>query len=483
MRVLLISTYELGRQPFGLASPAAWLRRAGAAVTCADLSREKLPEDATRQADLVAFYVPMHTATRLAVRACAVVRSLNPRAHLCFYGLYAPVNADYLRAVGGETIIGGEFEQPLVDLYEQLHNRDGRTGEGAGRQAGNPWPSPSISRNALLLRIGQAGGLGSTVSLARQQFIPPERAGLPALDRYARLHLDGATRTVGYTEATRGCKHLCRHCPIVPVYHGAFRVVQRDVVMEDIRRQVGAGAQHITFGDPDFFNGPGHAIQIVRALDAEFPALSYDVTIKIEHLLRHKELLPDLRETGCLFVTSAVESVDNAILERLDKGHTRADFYAAVELCRRHGVLLEPTFIPFTPWTTRAGYCDLLAAIAELDLVDQVAPIQLAIRLLIPAGSRLLELEEVRKLVEGSFEREALSYTWPHADPALDRLAAQVQRQVWLGEKAGQSRREIFARVWQMAQETAGECRPLPERCAPAFRRTDVPFLNEPWYC
>ena len=27
MRALLISTYELGHQPFGLASPAAWLRR------------------------------------------------------------------------------------------------------------------------------------------------------------------------------------------------------------------------------------------------------------------------------------------------------------------------------------------------------------------------------------------------------------------------------------------------------------------------
>ena len=39
VRVALISTYEMGRQPFGLASPAAWLRRAGAQVTALDLSR------------------------------------------------------------------------------------------------------------------------------------------------------------------------------------------------------------------------------------------------------------------------------------------------------------------------------------------------------------------------------------------------------------------------------------------------------------
>src|SRR5438093_620059 len=78
--VVLISTYELGRQPFGLASPAAWLRRAGARVTCLDLSREPLREEPVRQADLIAFYVPMHTATRLAVEVLPAVRKLNPRA-------------------------------------------------------------------------------------------------------------------------------------------------------------------------------------------------------------------------------------------------------------------------------------------------------------------------------------------------------------------------------------------------------------------
>src|SRR5215472_7372970 len=96
VNVVLISTYELGRQPFGLASPAAWLRRAGSTVTCLDLSREALPPDTIERADFIAFYLPMHTATRLAVQVLPAVRQLNPRAHLCFYGLYAPVNEDYL---------------------------------------------------------------------------------------------------------------------------------------------------------------------------------------------------------------------------------------------------------------------------------------------------------------------------------------------------------------------------------------------------
>ena len=63
MRVALISTYELGRQPFGVASPAAWLARSGHQVLCVDTSRQPLPLEAVADAGLVAFYMPMHTAT------------------------------------------------------------------------------------------------------------------------------------------------------------------------------------------------------------------------------------------------------------------------------------------------------------------------------------------------------------------------------------------------------------------------------------
>src|ERR1700730_6879001 len=120
MKIALLSTYEIGRQPFGLASPAAWLRARGHEVTCLDLSRETLDEEAIRGADLIAFYVPMHTATRLAVGLVAPVRGMNSRAHICFYGLYAPVNEEYLRGLGVGTILGGEFEEGLASLAERL---------------------------------------------------------------------------------------------------------------------------------------------------------------------------------------------------------------------------------------------------------------------------------------------------------------------------------------------------------------------------
>ena len=107
MNVVLISTYELGRQPFGLASPAAWLAKEDLRVTCLDLAREPLATEPICAADIVAFYVPMHTATRLAVQILPQIKRLNPRAHLCFYGLYSPVNEAYLRKLGAQTILGG----------------------------------------------------------------------------------------------------------------------------------------------------------------------------------------------------------------------------------------------------------------------------------------------------------------------------------------------------------------------------------------
>jgi radical SAM superfamily enzyme YgiQ (UPF0313 family) len=314
------------------------------------------------------------------------------------------------------------------------------------------------------------------IDLGRQHFLIPDRRDLPELASYAFLDRgDGQRRTSGYTEASRGCKHRCRHCPIVPVYQGRFRVVEQAVVLADIRNQVVAGAEHITFGDPDFFNGPGHVLPLVQRLHAEFPQLTYDVTIKIEHLLKHAELLPMLRATGCLFVTSAVEAVDDQILGYLEKGHTRADFIRAAALCRQVGLTLAPTFVAFTPWTTLAGYRDLLALLAELDLVEQVPPIQYAIRLLLPAGSRLLELPAIQALV-GPFDEQALVYPWVHPDPVVDQLQAEVGKLVQSGERHNQDRATIFARLWALVYGTS---QPAPG----LLPRRPIPHLSENWYC
>ena len=441
MHILLISTYEMGRQPMGLASPAAWLRQAGHQVTCADLSVTKLPEELAASAGLIALYLPMHTATRMAVRLIPTLRQLNPGAHLCAYGLYAPLNEAYLRELGIGTILGGEFEPGLTSLADSLES-------------------------------GRTPAQGPTIALDKLRFQVPDRSDLPSADQYAHLIKNGLPVLAGYTESSRGCGHLCRHCPVVPVYNGTFRVVQHEVVLEDIRRQVAQGVAHITFGDPDFLNGPSHARRVVEALHREFPQVTYDATIKIEHLRKQSQLLPVLKDTGCLFVTSAVESIDDDVLVKLDKGHTRSDFLAVVHECRALGLALAPTFIAFTPWTSIESYREFLGMIRELDLVENVSPIQLALRLLIPAGSRMLELQDVVDTLDG-YDAPSLLHRWKHPDPRVDRLAEAAMA---IAGGSG-SRSQLFAQFWELAHD-----QPMAEDFD-LMPRATIPYMNEPWYC
>jgi radical SAM superfamily enzyme YgiQ (UPF0313 family) len=455
---LLISTYEMGRQPFGVASAAAWLRAAGWDVRAIDAAKEKLTAERLGGADLVAFHLPMHTATRLAGPVIAAARRENPEARIAAFGLYAPLNEQWLRSLGVDAVFGGEFEEGLTNWARN-------------------WPPPPDAGARFQGARGQADSLPLRVRIPRIHFLVPDRSTLPPLTQYATLQMpDGTRRTVGYTEASRGCRHLCRHCPVVPIYEGQFRVVQPEVVAADVAAQVAAGATHITFGDPDFFNGPTHALRIVRALHAAHPSVSYDVTIKVEHLLTHRDLVAELAATGCAFVTSAVESVDDRVLTIFDKGHTRAGFVEAVALCRRAGVTLVPTFVAFHPWLTLASYCDLLDTLESLELVDHVAPIQLAIRLLVPEGSRLITTAEMRPHL-GAFDPATLTYRWDHPDPRVDALHEEVATIV--GTRLTADRRAVFDTVSTIAHDRAG----LARSTRPARHRATVPYLNEPWYC
>lgn len=450
MKISLVNPYELGRQPFGLAEPAAFLKKAGFDVSCCDLSIQKLDSCLTAGTAVVAIYIAMHTATRIAIEALPKIRELLPQASLCVYGLYAPMNADLFRSLGVTTILGGEFENGLVSLAQRI-----QAGKGA----------PQSEPDTCLEKIS---------------FIAPDRSTLPELSKYANLvNVDGTTTMVGFAETTRGCKYFCRHCPVVPVYNGKFFVIPADIVLDDIRTQINQGARHISFGDPDFFNGPGHALKIVRALHQEFPAITYDATIKIEHIVKYPEEIKVLKETGCLFILAAVESVDDNILGYLDKGHTRADFIKALDFLRATDIILAPTFVAFTPWTTLDIYLDLLRHVVDLQLMESVAPVQLSIRLLIPAGSLILDIDNLDDIV-GDFDADILGHPWRNPDPRVDQLQQDVQTWVMQAEADGLSRPEIFRGIWDITYKAAGLAAPpldLKQTGKP------VPRLSENWYC
>jgi hypothetical protein len=475
------------------------LRAAGFAPAAVDTAVDPLPDEAVAAAGLVAVAVPMHTALRLGVAVAERVRRANPAAHVCFYGLYATLNAEHLlgtearrtenddlrrssefesvppsvssstprlldsstRAVA-DSVVSGELEPALLALAEALDRgepAETATGIGTARRPAPPVLDP--------LPDGVRG-------------LQPDRRGLPGPRAYARLEREGTAVLAGAIEATRGCHHTCRHCPIPPIYGGRFFVVPRAAVVADGRAQVAAGARHLTFTDPDFFNGPGHGLRIMRELRAEFPWLSFDATIKVEHLLQHRAKLPELAGLGCAFVVTAVESLSDRVLERLDKGHTRAEVEEALALLDAVGVPMRPSLLPFTPWETLDGYVGLLRWVAERDLVGCVDPVMLSIRLLVPPGSSLLAESETASWL-GGLDAANFTYRWAHPDPRMDALQRQVAAIVEHAAGVGEPAAETFGRIWATAHAAAGlPTTPVP---IPPVRRPPAPRLTESWFC
>ena len=456
MRVLLVSTYELGHQPLHVASPAARLRCDGHAVRCLDLSLEPWDPEAVRWAEAVGFSVPMHTAMRLAIRAAAEVRRARPALPICLYGLYAPVSRDLTVGRLADRVIAGEYEPALAAWVAAL--------------AGGAPPDAGADR--------------AVIELDRGAFDLPARELLPPLERYAHLAIDGEERPVGYVEATHGCRHRCRHCPLPVVYDGLIRAVGRDVVLADIERLVAMGARHITFGDPDFLNAPTHSLRTVRAMHERFPELTFDCTTKVEHVLRHADLWPELAACCCLFVVSALETVSDAILERLDKGHTTAEAAQAIMLLRAHGIEPRPSFLPFTPWTTLEDVIELLDFVADHDLVGNVDPVQYSIRLLLPEGSLLLDRPDLGRQL-GAYDPEGLTYTWAAGDPMVDLLQARLAALVEERAGAGEPIEETYAAVRAATFEVAGRDDPRQGEpgLIPAGSTEGRPRLTEPWFC
>ncbi len=448
MRVLLISCYELGHQPLHVASAAAFLRAADHEVSAVDLSVQPLDEADLDVPELVAIAVPMHTAMRMAVPVARAIRARRgATVRSVLFGLYAPLCGPALEPGLVDRVIGGESEQALVGIADGSYD----------------------SRPVVLDRL---------------RFPLPARDLLPPLERYTRLQVRGEERLTGYVEATRGCVHRCRHCPVPAVYDGRIRVWQRDVLVEDVALLWECGMRHLTFGDPDFLNAVPHALAVARAVHERFPELTFDITTKVEHILEHPQVVAELRELGVLFIVSAVESTSPRVLEILDKGHSADDVLAALGICRSLGIELRPSLLPFTPWSTLRDHIDLLDLILANGLVDSVDPVQLSIRLLVPPGSLLLALPEMREHLLG-YEPESFSHLWQHPDPPMDRLQADIAAVVAADADASVRPRSTHATIRRLtaAAADAAGLDWADSRAALPPEGDTPPRLSEPWFC
>ncbi|MEM7113818.1 MAG: CUAEP/CCAEP-tail radical SAM protein [Chloroflexota bacterium] len=456
--VLLLACYELGHQPLSLAWPLAFLRQHSIDAAAVDLAVSQFPAERAKEAKFIGIAVPMHTALRLGVRVAQQIRYLNPTAHICFYGMYAWLNADYLlgeEPAVADSVVAGEVERPLSQLIQRVLKQEPISG------------IPSVSTTAER----------HEPHLERLSFPIPIRDNLPDLAQYAHYVADDSAQVAGYTEASRGCLHRCVHCPVVPVYNGRFFIVPVDVVMADIEQQVAAGAQHITFGDPDFLNGPGHALKVARALHERFPKLTFDFTTKVEHIIKHHSLFPEFKQLGASFIISAFESTSDVVLYKLNKGHTVADLDLALDILAEANLPVHPTLVAFTPWTTLEDYIDLLLWIRERSLVHHIPAVQLSIRLLVPPGSAFLQ-EPNAHMWLGSLNAANFTYRWQHPDPRMDELQEAVTS---LAEQASSNPLATFAAIERLAYNLAK--RPILNWLPPPLPHITPPRLTENWYC
>jgi hypothetical protein len=383
----------------------------------------------------------MHTAMRLASDLVERIRQQDHSLPIALYGLYADMHPD----LDVEARFVGEYEPALVEWIDT----------GAGRQ--------------------------STVrDIGRKQFTTPSRNVLPALEKYAHLAVDGEHRRVGYVEASHGCRHRCRHCPIPVVYDGRYRIVGAETVIADALAQIEGGAEHITFGDPDFLNGPPYAMSVLEELHRQAPDVTFDVTIKVEHLLRHSDLVRTLPRLGVLFAVSAFESTDDRTLQILDKGHTVTDMEAAVDLCHGVGLDIHPSWMPFVPWTTPADVVDIFRFLDRHDLLTATDPVQMSIKLLIPPGSLMLDVPEVQRAL-GDLDPAALTYAWTYADPSADELQRTLARMAEEAGDSGKDEADTMVAMWTVALDAVGA--DIGEAQLPAGATSGRPRMTESWFC
>ncbi len=449
--ILLVSCYESGFQPLNLAQPLACMRQRGLPVRALDLSVQSWQDCTDPDVAGIAISVPMQTALRLGVAAADTLRLRYPEAPICFFGLYAGLNADYLLQTGrADTVLSGEVEQALTDWAE-----------------------------SVIATGGKAEARGPLLPIRERLQLPvPQRQDLPPLSEYAHLLTpDGEARPAGQVVTSRGCLHTCGHCPVVPIYAGRFFVVDFNTVIEDIQQQIEVGARHISFGDPDFLNGPGHSLRITEWVHRHHPTVTFDFTAKVEHLLRYPQHVQTFREHGAAFVVSAFESIQDEVLQHLDKGHNTADLERLLRLLQDLELPIQPTWIPFTPWTTLPAYRAFLDWIADHGLVHCVPPIQLSLRLLIPPQSWLLRRFQHAAWL-GPLQPAQFTYAWTHPDPTMDELQREVETLI-ASSGAQETHATLFRQVQAIVYHRVG-C-PIPTTLEPQLPA--APRLTEDWFC
>tara|TARA_X000001036_G_scaffold170380_1_gene161192 strand:- start:5488 stop:6831 length:1344 start_codon:yes stop_codon:yes gene_type:complete len=428
LKILLTSFYDLGKQPKIIAEIVDRYNSSEIDFDFFDFSVEDQNIDLENY-DVLGIYAPMHTATILSIE---YIKDKKLPNKMFTFGLYGSVLEDFNSSIRYIK----DIESDELALFLEI-NDDHQF---------------SLKNNI------------------------PNRQIFPDISNYAHL-VDGSNNLIaGSVETTYGCKHSCTHCPVPISFNGSFKTYSLEKIVSDVENQVKQGAKHISFNDPDFFNGPIHALKILESLNEKFPSITYDSTIKVEHIIKYKKYFKELSSLNMVFVISAFETTNDLVLSILEKNHTSNDLNNSIEISQDFGIDIRPTWMPFSPWTELNDLSNIVKLIEKYELRETVDPIQLTIKLLIPKHSLIIKKPEINKYL-GNYEKNSLSFKWEYENNDVEKLQSSLFDFILNNSELDEHKQYLgMVNIIEKCTDTK-----LLTNSSYDFK--NVPKLSETWFC
>ena len=428
MKILLLSFYDLGKQPKIISELYKKLDNGSNQIDIVDYSIEEKNLTLDNY-DVLGIYASMHTASVLAEQ---YLRDRKLPNKLFVFGLYANVFSE------------------MFSNFQSIHSFDSDELESLLEVQLNP--NYSFKHSV------------------------PDRTILPSITDYSHI-VDGSNNLIaGSVETTYGCKHECTHCPVPIEFKGMFKTFGTEKIITDVTNQVEEGAKHISFNDPDFFNGPKHALKILQLLNEKHPSITYDSTIKVEHILKYPDYFQELKNLNMLFVISAFETTNDHVLNILQKNHSFNDLNKAVELSLENNIDIRPTWMPFSPWTEQNDLISIIKLIENYKLRETVDPIQLTIKLLVPKNSLILKRPEMKEYLL-DYDPASFSYAWQYKFPNIDNIQNELFTYVLQHESENEYTQ--YLGLVDILESHTNETLLNSEK----YSQRIVPKLSETWFC
>lgn len=392
-RCLVVSPFEAELQPLAAASAAGALRDAHLDVQAWDADR--FPDaSGFVEADLVMLSVQQFESLERAIGLVPALRAAHPGGVIVAFGQYAQMNSSVFQSLV-DAVLFDEPERVATELAT-----------AAERHCVDDLPGALTSRR-----------MNPKAPRGRLQLSAPARDLFPALIHYEAHH--GPWGLMGNLEASRGCHHKCTYCSVYGAYDGGSAAYETDAVVADALQLADDGVRHFCFIDAEFFNSRTNGKTIMRRVVDEVGPCTFEFTTRVDHVLKYTRELDELVGLGLRRVTSALEFPSDRILRIFDKGIDVADMRRAIVEADRLGVVLNPTFIPFTPWIEYDELLTFEDFLVETGLAKVAEPTVLQTRLLLFRGSPLLHSPWIQDtpLTDNGFW-----FGWEHEDPRVEDL-------------------------------------------------------------